>query len=63
MGFKRKNPETKGYNKKFEFLTDIMGKCILYKDSAHDSVSDLQLQSMTVITMEVKINFGVVIYN
>lgn len=66
MGYK-KNPELKGLKKKefpqaFEFLTDIVGKYILYKDSAHDFVSELQLQIMTVITMEMKINYGAVIF-
>lgn len=48
MGFKKKNPKTKGYknndfSQDFEFLVDIVGKCIPSKDSAHDFVNELQL--------------------
>lgn len=68
MGFKKKNLEAKGYKKKdfpkdFKFLADIVGKCILCKDFAHDSMSKLQLQIMTTITIEVKINYGEVIFD
>lgn len=68
MGYKKKNLETKGYNKKdfpqdFEFLVNIVEKCILCKDSAHDSISELQLQVMSAITIEVPINYGVVFFN
>lgn len=67
MGYNKNNLELKEYKKKefaqnFKFLADIIGKCILYKDSAHDSVSELQLQIMTAITMEAKINYGVVMF-
>lgn len=48
MGYK-KNKDLKGMKKKefpksFEFLADIVEKCILCKDSAFDSMSELQLQ-------------------
>ena len=48
MGYNKKNSKLKGYKKKefsqdFEFLADIVGKCILYKDSTHGSISELQL--------------------
>ena len=39
----------KEFPQKYEFLAYIVGKCILCKDSAHDSVSDLQLKVMTTI--------------
>lgn len=47
IGYKRKNLDAKGYKKKdfhqdFEFLADVVCKCILCKDSTYDS-SDLQL--------------------
>ena len=41
----------------------MVGKCILCKDSSRDSIHYLQLQVMTVITIGVKINFRVAIYN
>lgn len=46
MGCNKKNPETKCYKKKdlphnFEFLADIVRKCIICKDFAHDSISEL----------------------
>lgn len=61
MDYKKKNPEINGYKKKdfpqgFKFLADIMGKCIIYKDSAHDSISEFQLQVMSAITLESKIS-------
>lgn len=45
MGYK-KNPDAKGLKKNdfphdFEFLADIMGKCVICKDSVHDSISEL----------------------
>lgn len=45
MGHK-KNPDLKGIKKKefptkHEFFADIVGKCILCKDSTHDSVNEL----------------------
>lgn len=48
IGYEKKNPNIKGLKKKdfpksFEFLIDIMGKYLLCKDSAHDSVNELQL--------------------
>ena len=39
----------KEFPQKYEFLADIVGKCILCKDSAHDSVNDIQLKIMTAI--------------
>lgn len=68
MGYKKKNLETNGYKKKdfpqdFEFLADIVENCILCKDSAHDSISNSQLQAMSAITMEVPINNKVVFFN
>ena len=66
MSYTKKNLKPKGTKKKqflqdFEFLADIVGKCILCKDSAHDSISELQLKIMSAITMEKKINFGAVL--
>lgn len=48
----------KEFPQKYEFLADIVGKCILCKDSAHDSVSDLQLRIMTAIVQRRQINYG-----
>lgn len=58
-----KNPDLRGMKKKefpqnFEFLSDIVGKCILCKDSAHNSVSDLQLRVITTIVLKIKVQFG-----
>lgn len=68
MSYNKKSPELKGYKKKefpqdFRCLADIVGKCIICKDSAHDSISVLKRQIMTAITMEVKVNYGAVIFN
>lgn len=56
----KKNPQLKGVKKKefpqeYEFLADIIGKYILCKDSAHDSISELQLKIMIAIAMKMKI--------
>lgn len=63
MGYKKKNPKVTGLKMKdfpqdFEFLANIVGKCIFRKDSAHNSISMLQLQIMSAIIMEVKINYS-----
>lgn len=46
MGYNKKKPELKYFKKKefpqdFKFLANIVGKCILCKDSTHDSISEL----------------------
>lgn len=68
VGYKKKNPNVKGikmtdFTQDFEFLVDIIEKCILCKYPTHDLVSDLSLQVMYAITIEVEINYGVVIFN
>lgn len=67
MGYDKKKPNVKGLKKKdfpqdFEFLANIVPKCILCKDSAHDSISELQHQIMSAITSKVSINYGVVMF-
>lgn len=41
-----KNPNLKGmkeFPEEYEFQAEIVGKCIMCKESAHDSVSDVQM--------------------
>lgn len=39
-------------------MADIVGKCILCKDTAYDTASELQLKFMSAIVMKKKIGFG-----
>lgn len=65
MQYKR-NPSLKDMKKKefpeeFEFLAKIVGKCILCKDAAHDTVIDQQLKIMSAIVLKEHINFGAIL--
>ena len=51
----------KEFPQKYEFLADIVGKCILCKDSAHDSVSDIQLKVMTANVKRHQLNYGAIL--
>lgn len=59
----KKSPTVKGYKKKefpqrYEFLADIIGKCICCKSTGHDFVNEVQLKLMTAISCGIQLNYG-----